>query len=878
MTAIAVLFALVSAPIFAIQAFAYLTTDSGNDQEDVLDVTNLGVYINALDVCEGTVYAGIDNKSVLYSSEDGVSWSEVYNFTDAGAPWERAIFMIEHDDDNRLYVSINTMNTVWRSEDAGESWDVLLEYPYSVGYSGTSGDAMAWVDGFDYYDDTIYLGRYGQNETGYLSPVYYSDDDGENWSNYTLLARHIHAVKVGADGVLYAGYGDNIAGTPPYTHGLAYLDTGVLVNYTAYPALSYMQPTAIVRTDTSTVFASDSAQRGFAMTIDSDSHAHMTTYWDIGANYYKGQCYHGDYVDNVVYLSFENKYSTGYGQVMASPDDGYTWIRLYNFGLNQGQSCIKGEDGYPYLFIYRDGGSALRMNNVGQSEIYRLQKPLSTNTPSSTFDETFILGNNKTTVIPLNRDGLQDATVQFLGHTTTELWVNPDMEYWNATEAPSNYYWTNTGSKGAIYKDETGGIFGPKAAVINYSDLTVTDVIRLGGSSASKISCTPGEWMQLTFAVKGITGNTTGQVYLYWYNAAVSNFLNEAIGTWGAENGIWENVSIVFRTPKTDDPAYSDNAYSFFFKFQVIRHLFGNWSEEGNFTMDGVYLYRLEDASSTLDGVHGKYNIPLNTTSPRIQLSDGWHNYTGNYADETVIGSATFDYLGGTLEIETANAAGAVAVRITGTRAISTMGLDVVLSGDVFSFETVPSAESHVVTVWGTAYLSSNYTYNYTLKNGARAIWPELDLQCIGADIEFRWIAYSDTLISWNITANETVSIYGTILGLDSEYGYRVSLDGDPIAVGVGPSVYFSASGDGLYTVELWTTREVSAMIVLTVNMVGLGVVVSIVGSFVMPIAEDIRKNRPVKMNKLFPSFIRTVVFIIIGLLMWGVLHAIAIG
>ena len=142
--------------------------------------------------------------------------------------------------------------------------------------------------------------------------------------------------------------------------------------------------------------------------------------------------------------------------------------------------------------------------------------------------------------------------------------------------------------------------------------------------------------------------------------------------------------------------------------------------------------------------------------------------------------------------------------------------------------------------------------------------------------IEIDDISQDSTSLYWTSTASSSVTY--TLANLASTSGYRVYLDGEVIATGLGPLFSFTSALSGEFEVQIWYERQVSALIVLTVNMVGLGIIVTVLASYIAPIANDIREKRPIRPEKLTQNLIRTVIFIVVASLMWGVLHSIAIG
>ena len=136
----------------------------------------------------------------------------------------------------------------------------------------------------------------------------------------------------------------------------------------------------------------------------------------------------------------------------------------------------------------------------------------------------------------------------------------------------------------------------------------------------------------------------------------------------------------------------------------------------------------------------------------------------------------------------------------------------------------------------------------------------------------------SDVRVAWEIITDADTLITYTISGLPYDSGYRCYQDDLVVIYGFGPGFEFSTIGGGEFEIVYWYERQISAIVVLTVNMIGLGMIVTVLASYIAPIARDIKEKRPVRPEKLTQNLIRTVIFIVVASLMWGVLHSIAIG
>jgi parallel beta-helix repeat protein len=163
-------------------------------------------------------------------------------------------------------------------------------------------------------------------------------------------------------------------------------------------------------------------------------------------------------------------------------------------------------------------------------------------------------------------------------------------------------------------------------------------------------------------------------------------------------------------------------------------------------------------------------------------------------------------------------------------------------------------------------------SWGYTEFNNGMQLW-------IGGGgdilVNITLIAQDANSIKWD-TLNGGLNYLVT--NLSNDHGYKVYQDGVVIATGVGPTLSFTATGGGNFTVEVWYSSEVSSMIVLTVNMVGLGILVSVIAGWVMPFSRAIKKGTYTNANQMMKELIRGFIFIVVALIMWVMLHNIAIG
>ena len=129
--------------------------------------------------------------------------------------------------------------------------------------------------------------------------------------------------------------------------------------------------------------------------------------------------------------------------------------------------------------------------------------------------------------------------------------------------------------------------------------------------------------------------------------------------------------------------------------------------------------------------------------------------------------------------------------------------------------------------------------------------------------------------IGWN---TEDADLTFILSGLDADMGYKVYQDGVVITTGTGPSFSFTATGGGEFEVVVWNTKTVSTLVVLTINMVGLGIMVSVAVGWVLPFARDIKGGKFRSTDQMIKELIHGVVFIVVGCFMYAMLYNVAIG
>ena len=166
---------------------------------------NPSVYARAVDShgnVYGTAVAGSPTQ-LLRSSDEGQTWSAVYDFPASAALWD-----ITALSSGTLLASLDTgAFTIWRSDDQGASWTQVLSLPTApVFYRTLTPHSIAEGDGY------VWLGTYNNGNIATTNYLFRSADDGRTWqvASTSSTHRHIHGVRFDdANGRLYVLFGDS---------------------------------------------------------------------------------------------------------------------------------------------------------------------------------------------------------------------------------------------------------------------------------------------------------------------------------------------------------------------------------------------------------------------------------------------------------------------------------------------------------------------------------------------------------------------------------------------------------------------------------------------------------------------------------------------
>ena len=127
---------------------------------------------------------------------------------------------------------------------------------------------------------------------------------------------------------------------------------------------------------------------------------------------------------------------------------------------------------------------------------------------------------------------------------------------------------------------------------------------------------------------------------------------------------------------------------------------------------------------------------------------------------------------------------------------------------------------------------------------------------------------------TWTVNTTDDDTVVEYTFDVDTAMAYQIYQDGEYIGYGEGPTFTFSAVGNGTFEIYLWYPATVSRLVVLTVNMLAMGLLVGVIGATIQPLREP--KNRtPDKMTKVF---INAAVCIIIGIVLITLVNNMFLG
>lgn len=125
---------------------------------------------------------------------------------------------------------------------------------------------------------------------------------------------------------------------------------------------------------------------------------------------------------------------------------------------------------------------------------------------------------------------------------------------------------------------------------------------------------------------------------------------------------------------------------------------------------------------------------------------------------------------------------------------------------------------------------------------------------------------------SWSVEATAGQSY--TVTGLDPGTSYKVYLDGQMIYHGYGTSLTFASTSGGEFEIRVAHPATVSKLLVLTVNMLALGLMVGVIGAAIKPL-KDPKNRRPEVFQKVI---INAMICIVVGVILITMVNDMFLG
>ena len=539
--------------------------------------------------------------------------------------------------------------------------------------------------------------------------------------------------------------------------------------------------------------------------------------------------------------------------------NGVDWGTLWlsgDGGVVEGVEYLVGPDANGNIWFkdQRSGGYTWQF-----SDLSREQAEMIIYTPNPrTVDESWVYDgglaeDDKTTYIYLGQDVIEDAVLTVTGvqvknycnnpgFESTEVWANPTNwglypasgqtanisveqttdKTWEGNYAAFLQGYNTTANHG--YIESSTGILAnpiPAGSIIYYSFY-----YSLNGTNASAEYYGHNLWPKCYIRYTDLTFLTTPASYVYdntapgWTRFFINKTLQKAVDRINVQVVVYGQLE-----------CYIDNV-------QV----------------------QLDILSPFVNGTQNSANI--------VATVDGHAHYFNDTLDDGDAWEVSLGTLsGGPIPIEF-NVEGSKVVEwsISGTRVASITNAYGEVTNGVFIFEDV--FDNATVEVFTSLTIDGSSWLGVTA--GALGVSTNTRVNVTISE-------WGDTP-SWDADNNNIVSVTYTVSGLDSDMGYKVYQDGVVITTGTGPSFSFTATGGGEFEVVVWNTKTVSTLVVLTINMVGLGIMVSVAVGWVLPFARDIKGGKFRSTDQMIKELIHGVVFIVVGCFMYVMLYNVAIG
>lgn len=125
------------------------------------------------------------------------------------------------------------------------------------------------------------------------------------------------------------------------------------------------------------------------------------------------------------------------------------------------------------------------------------------------------------------------------------------------------------------------------------------------------------------------------------------------------------------------------------------------------------------------------------------------------------------------------------------------------------------------------------------------------------------------TIAAWTANETATYTVY-----VSAGASCKVYQDGQVIALDYGPGFTFTAPNGGQFEVEMWYPASVSRLVVLTLDMLAMGVLVVIIAAATKPLKDS--KNRTP--DKVMKTLIQTAIYVIVALVLISMANNMFLG
>lgn len=431
--------------------------NSGNETEPfVVNIEKLSFPIT-VQYYHGVLYGASetgDNK-FFKSTDYGETWTAISTLI--GTPRQSAPFFIDTQGNFFLYITHN--DTIIKSSELGVTWTTVFDFTANGYPAGTTSMSM----GFTEDDQTnLYFGVYGNASS---SHVWKSVDHGNSWNLiYDFNARHIHALQFNPyNRALYASVGDG--GAIPFMGNYKSTDYGR--TWTKLTLGEY-KTASILFTANFTYWGSDVPTCSQAFIARSQDDTNFTESYLLGSSL--GVEWINDLAispeTGVLHATATGTTENGIKGIWASADNGETWIPIYTVNDTTGTSyhfagISNFADGYWFIQQCQAPCLTLKLKDLTKDQVRQLGSKLQKQTIQDQYLATSSPLINSIGYLNFMQNPSQNARLRFVGVSFRQLVRNPSFEEGALGQIPT--YWSRVnyaGNNWSVVKNDTDRQFG----------------------------------------------------------------------------------------------------------------------------------------------------------------------------------------------------------------------------------------------------------------------------------------------------------------------------------------------------------------------------------------------------------------------------------